>query len=291
VLDMASVQATLAAGGVYREPIVVARVTEGDTVRYERPSAAGRRVLDQQVVMLVTTALRDVVASGTGVRAVARRPLAGKTGTTQDDADAWFVGFTPDMAAATWIGFHEARIPMVPPRTRTTVEGGTWPAEAFARFTLAALRDVPANDFTLHVPDVTAGSADRARRVLSRAGFDVEFVDEYSPSLPPGIVLRQHPRAGRQASLPTGYRVEVTVSSVTPVAATMPDLLGLDSATAVAQVHDAGLVPQLRQTCPGGSPTCTGAIERADQVWEHVPPAGATVQTGDRVELRVFPGA
>ncbi|CAN5866901.1 transglycosylase domain-containing protein [soil metagenome] len=289
VLDMASVQATLAAGGVYREPFAVTRIVEGDTVRYQRTEAKGRRVLDQSVALQVTAALRDVVASGTGVRADAKRPLAGKTGTTQDGADAWFVGYTPDMAAATWIGFHEARIPMVPPRTRTTVEGGTWPAETFARFTLAALRDVPANDFTVQIPDVTGGSADRARRRLSRAGFDVAITEQYSPSLPPGVVLRQQPTAGRRVSLPIGYRVDVTVSSVTPVTVTMPDLLGLDSATAATRAREAGLVPQLRHACPGGSPTCTGAVERAGQVWEHVPPAGATVQTGDRIDLRAFP--
>ncbi|MBW3606018.1 MAG: transglycosylase domain-containing protein [Actinobacteria bacterium] len=291
VLDMASAQATLAAGGVYRRPLAVTRILEDDTVLFEHAGAEGRRVLDQSVAMQVTAAMRDVVATGTGVRADAKRPLAGKTGTTQDGADAWFVGYTPDMAAATWIGFHEARIPMVPPRTRATVEGGTWPAEAFARFTLAALRDVPAHDFTVRIPDVTTGSADRARRRLARAGFDVAIVEEHSPSLPPGIVLRQDPPAGARVSLPTGYRVEVTVSSTTPVSVVMPDVLGLDSATAVAHVRAAGLVPQLHHICPGGSPTCTGAVERADQVWEHEPAAGASLHSGDRVTLRAFPAA
>ncbi len=289
VLDMASVQATLAAGGVYRRPFAIARITDGDTVLYERGRANGRRVLDQMVATQVTAALRDVVASGTGMRADAKRPLAGKTGTTQDGADAWFVGYTPDMAAATWIGFHEGRVPMVPPRTRTTVEGGTWPAEAFARFTLAALRDVPANDFTVQIPDVSGGSLGRARKRLSRAGLDVAVAEQYSPSLPPGIVLAQDPPPGDHVSLPPGNRVTVTVSSVTPVTVTVPDVLGVDVATAIERVRAAGLVPQLRSTCPGDMPTCTGAVERAGQVWEHVPPAGATVHTGDRVHLNAFP--
>lgn len=289
VLDMASVQATLAAGGVYRPPHAITRITDGDTVLYERPPHRGRRVLGQPVALQVTAALRDVVRSGTGVRADARRPLAGKTGTTQDGADAWFAGYTPDMAAATWIGFHDGRIPMVPPRTRTTVEGGTWPAETFARFTLAALADVPANDFTVRIPDVTSGSLDRARARLERSGFGVEVVQRHTPSLPPGLVLEQRPAPGRQVSLPPGYRITVTVSSTTPEKVTVPDVLGVGVTEAAERIRAVGLIPQLSRTCPGGTPTCTGAIERADQVWEHVPAAGATLTSGEHVLLRAFP--
>jgi len=289
VLDMASVQATLAAGGVHRPPFAIERITDGNNILYERPPRRGRRVLDQSVALQVTAALRDVVRSGTGVRADARRPLAGKTGTTQDGADAWFTGYTPDMAAATWIGFHGGRIPMVPPRTPTTVEGGTWPAEAFARFTLAALEDVPANDFTVRIPDVTSGPLDEARERLDRAGLGVEVVERHSPSLPPGLVVEQRPEAGRQVSLPAGYRVTVTVTSTTPDTVTVPDVLGANVTDAAAKVRAAGLVPRIIHTCPGGSPTCTGAVERAGQVWEHVPAAGVTAESGDDVLLQAFP--
>jgi len=289
VLDMASVQATLAAGGLYRPPFAIERVTGGETVLYERRPRRGERVLGQPVALQVTAALRDVVRSGTGARADARRPLAGKTGTTQDGADAWFTGYTPDMAAATWIGFHDGRIPMVPPRTRTTVEGGTWPAEMFARFTLQALEDVPANDFTVRIPDVTSGSLDRARDRLDRAGFDVEVVERYSPSLPPGLVVEQRPTPGRQVSLPPGYRVTVTVTSTTPETVTVPDVLGIDVTDAADQIRAVGLVPRISHGCPGGSPTCTGAVERGGEVWEHVPTAGGVVESGDHVLLHAFP--
>jgi membrane peptidoglycan carboxypeptidase len=101
--------------------------TRAGEVLYERPEPRGRRVLEQRVASQVTAALREVVRAGTGTRADVRRPLAGKTGTTQDGADAWFAGYTPDVAAAVWIGFHKGRVPMMPPRTRATVQGGTWP--------------------------------------------------------------------------------------------------------------------------------------------------------------------
>lgn len=286
---MASVQATLAAGGVHRPPFAISRIIEGDTVLFERPRRRGRRVLDQTVALEVTAALREVVRAGTGVRAHADRPLAGKTGTTQDGADAWFAGYTPDLAAATWIGFHEGRVTMEPPRTRARVEGGTWPAETFARFTLDALAAVPANDFTMRIPDVTSLTAEQARRRLDRAGLDLEITEQFSPSLPPGLVLEQEPTPGRRVSLPRGFRVEVTVTSTTPDTVTLPDLLDADADEAVARLRDAGLVPELVRRCPGDAPTCTGALERPGRVWEQIPAAGATVLGGDRVQLHAFP--
>ncbi len=62
--------------------------------------------------------LRGVVDRGTGVHGRIGRPAAAKTGTTQDHADAWFVGFTPSLAAAVWVGYPQGQVPMVPPRGR-----------------------------------------------------------------------------------------------------------------------------------------------------------------------------
>lgn len=289
-MDMASVQATLAAGGVHRPPVVVDRITgSGGVTLYRRGRPRGHRVLDQSTALQVTAALRDVVTSGTGVRADARRPLAGKTGTTQDGADAWFAGYTPDMAASVWMGFHDGRVPMTPPRTRITVEGGTWPAEAFARFTMAALDDVPANDFSVRVPDLRSAPAAQAERRLERAGFAVSVVDRYSPSLPPGIVLEQQPPPGDDVALPVGYRAELVVSTGIPTTVTVPDVLAEDVDEAAGSIRDIGLVPQVDRRCPGGTPTCTGAVERPGQVWEQVPPAGVQADSGDRILLRSFP--
>jgi penicillin-binding protein 1A len=291
-LDMASVQATLAAGGLYRPPSAIVRITTNSgEVLYERPRPDGRRVLEQRIALQVTAALREVVRSGTGGRADARRPLAGKTGTTQDGADAWFVGYTPDMAAAVWMGFHEGRIPMRPPRTRATVEGGTWPAETFARFTLRALADTPANEFTVRVADVTGQPAAAARRRLTRGGFDVVLDHRYSSQLPPGIVVEQDPPAGDDVRLPVGAHARLTVSSTTPESVHVPDLLGRDVDAAVATLHAANLVARIERACPGGTPTCTGALERGGQVWEQLPETGSAMTSGEAVTIRVFPQA
>nr|MBA2528876.1 PBP1A family penicillin-binding protein [Euzebyales bacterium] len=167
VLEMASVQATLAAGGVYRPPTAVTRITDaGGTVRYRHRPTRGRRALDPAVAYLTTQALRDVVDGGTGSRAALRRPAAGKTGTTQRGADAWFVGYTPDLAAAVWVGFPHGAVPMEPPRTRIRVEGGNWPAEVFGRFGSRALAGVPAHDFPAPDVDLTAAQAAVTRSCL-----------------------------------------------------------------------------------------------------------------------------
>jgi penicillin-binding protein 1A len=290
VLDMASVQATLAAGGIYRRPSAITRITTaaGDVV-YQRPKPRGRRVLEQRVASQVTAALREVVDSGTGVRADARRPMAGKTGTTQDVADAWFAGYTPDAAAAVWIGFHSGRVPMTPPRTRATVEGGTWPAEAFARFALRALATTPAHDFTVRVPDVAGQPAPAARQRLKRAGFAVRIDRRHSARMPPGIVVEQDPPAGRDVALPIGARATLTISTTTPDTVDVPDLLGQDLDAAIDTLRGSGLVARVARACPGGVPTCTGAVERAGHVWEQTPDAGTAATTGDAVTLRAFP--
>jgi len=210
-LELASVQATLAARGEYRAPSVVRRVLGPDgAVLYDRGPVPTERVLDPAVAAEVTRALRGVVQRGTGAGADLRRPMAGKTGTSQDGADAWFAGYTPDLAAAVWIGFPEGRVPMVPPRTRIAVLGGNWPAEVFARFGVAALAQVPAADFPAPpevaevpvpaappapaaAPSVVGLPADRATEQLAADGYQVETVSARDHRLPPGYVVAQDP--------------------------------------------------------------------------------------------------
>jgi len=229
-LELASVQATLAAGGEYHAPSVVRRIVGPDgAVLYDRGEVPGERVLDTEVAAEVTRALRGVIQRGTGAGADILRPLAGKTGTTQDLADAWFAGYTPDLAAAVWVGFPEGRVPMVPPRTRIPVLGGTWPAEAFARFGVQALAQVPAADFPAPaggtgsgeagsaptapaVPSVVGLPADRAREQLAAAGWEVEVVGVPDPRLPPGYVVAQDVVATGTGDGQAGRAVRLVVS-------------------------------------------------------------------------------
>ena len=146
-LEMASAYATLAARGRRAAPFGVSRITAADgRVLYQARPGTDQAVRPG-VAAIATDVLREVVGHGTGVHAGMGRPAAGKTGTTQDHADAWFVGFTPQLAAAVWVGYPQGQVPMVPPRTAGRVSGGTWPATIWGRFMAAALATEPLGRF------------------------------------------------------------------------------------------------------------------------------------------------
>jgi penicillin-binding protein 1A len=146
-LEMAAAYATLAAKGRRAVPFGVARIAGADgRVLYQaRPGAD--QVVQPGVAAIATDVLRGVVDRGTGVHGRIGRPAAAKTGTTQDHADAWFVGFTPSLATAVWVGYPQGHVPMVPPRVGSRVSGGTWPAAIWSGFMRAALAGEPHGRF------------------------------------------------------------------------------------------------------------------------------------------------
>ena len=148
-LDMASAYATLAAGGVYAQPTAIRRVVlPGGRVDEEAGWGDPRRkrVLPDGVAAVVTEILEDNVLYGTGTRAALGRPAAGKTGTTDENADAWFVGYTPELSTAVWMGYTRGEIPMVSVHG-ISVSGGSFPAEIWRRFMDPALALRPVRDF------------------------------------------------------------------------------------------------------------------------------------------------
>lgn len=131
-LEMASAYGTLATGGVRREPTAIAKVTDDrGSVLYEA-GTTGERVLNQNVAAQASGMLHEVVEKGTGVNARIGVWAAGKTGTTQNYRDAWFVGYTPDLVASVWVGFREAQVSMTSVHG-VKVAGGTFPATIWAR--------------------------------------------------------------------------------------------------------------------------------------------------------------
>jgi penicillin-binding protein 1A len=159
-LGMASAYGVLATNGVRHAPVAVTKIeTATGQVIYE-DETKGERVLEPAVAYLTTTALRSVVQNGTGVRANIGGAVAGKTGTSQEWRDAWFVGYTPERVTAVSVFYPEGEIEMKtscsgasPCRpTRITVTGGSWPAEIWGTFMSRALAGVPRGDFP--VPDI-----------------------------------------------------------------------------------------------------------------------------------------
>jgi penicillin-binding protein 1A len=146
-LELASAYATLAAGGMHCQPSVLAKVTDpaGRVLFDGQPSC--RQVLDPQVAAEAVGILRGVVQpGGTGFRAAFGRPLAGKTGTTTDFVDAWFTGFTPQLATSVWVGDPARQTPMRDRFNGGPVYGGTFPALIFHDYMAAALAAQPVVD-------------------------------------------------------------------------------------------------------------------------------------------------
>jgi penicillin-binding protein 1A len=109
-LELTSAYNTFANGGIKIEPIGIKYIIDRRGSVIENNEPKGRRVLDEQTAYIMTSMMQDVVKRGTGWRAKAlKRPVAGKTGTTNEYRDAWFLGFTMDMIAGVWVGYDDMR--------------------------------------------------------------------------------------------------------------------------------------------------------------------------------------
>jgi penicillin-binding protein 1A len=143
-LEMATAFGTLANGGLRVRPLSILKVTDtrGRVLEEHRPL---RQVgLAPEVAYVMTDLLRGVIERGTGTAAAIGRPAAGKTGTTDDYRNAWFIGYTRQLSTAVWVG-NDDNTPM------RRVVGGMVPAEIWAAFMRAATAPLPAVDWP--VPD------------------------------------------------------------------------------------------------------------------------------------------
>jgi penicillin-binding protein 1A len=141
-LDIASSYATLAAEGVYSEPMAIRRVVLDDGTVDTRAGwgkPKRRRAISEGTAAIVTRILEQNIQSGTGTRAAFGRPAAGKTGTAELNVDAWFAGYTPELATAVWMGYTRAEIPLDSVHG-IAVTGGSFPAEIWRLFMEPALQ-------------------------------------------------------------------------------------------------------------------------------------------------------
>lgn len=111
-LEMTAAFGVLANEGVYVEPISILKIEDKDGNVLEENRSAMREVLSKETAYIMTNMMEDVVNGGTGarVRNYFHLPAAGKTGTTQEFADAWYVGFTPQITAGIWVGFDNKSV-------------------------------------------------------------------------------------------------------------------------------------------------------------------------------------
>ncbi len=333
--ELASAYSSFATLGTWHEPHLVTRITDADgTVLWEQPDEP-IQVLDEGVAHFVTRTLEEVTRRGTGVNAQIGRPQAGKTGTSQDSADAWFVGYTPDLLASVWVGFPEGRVPMVPPRTREVVEGGRYPARIWAALMEPALATIPPTPFAQpqtgvqvvevdvtrnclpnpytpadvieareypagaaptercteptgppvdDVPDVTGLPLDVALARLAEGGFAVDQRPMDATLYPVGFVERQRPGPGGSTLPEDGNAVVLWISTNTGVRVTVPDVIGLRGADAVAALQDLGFVVDVRTGCL--DPEACGASGAVEAM---TPGPGERTDEHAVVELLVAP--
>jgi penicillin-binding protein 1A len=179
-LEMASAYGIFANHGLRVEPTPVLRILDvhGDTVEDNR-TPNGERVLSAAVADNVTSVLQGTIQHGTARKADIGRPAAGKTGTSENWENAWFVGYTPTLSTAVWMGYPQGNITMAGVHGVPHVVGGSLPSMIWHDFMAEAVKDVEPLPFTAAAPlPSRAESEAKARiaaekRLTERAGFDI----------------------------------------------------------------------------------------------------------------------
>ncbi|MFI5042438.1 MAG: transglycosylase domain-containing protein, partial [Acidimicrobiales bacterium] len=145
VLQMAGAYSVFADNGVYQEPHTIVEVK--DVTGKSMPlTLQTKAVLTKAQTDIITHCLRQVVLGGTGSAAGFGHQIAGKTGTTEQNTDAWFIGYSAGstgLTTAVWMGYPDKNQPMVNIYGVKAVTGGTIPADIFRRYMIAALSEGP----------------------------------------------------------------------------------------------------------------------------------------------------
>lgn len=141
-LEMVQAYGVLANGGVKVQPTAIIKIVDRNGQVVEENSIQEKRVVEEKDAAIITDMLESVINGGTGGNAAIGRPAAGKTGTTDDEKDAWFVGYTPDLVAAVWIGDDYGSETL-------GFSGASTPAVMWRQFMANALANTPASDFSV----------------------------------------------------------------------------------------------------------------------------------------------
>jgi 1A family penicillin-binding protein len=188
-LELAAAYVPFANGGSRVQPILVRRIETPDgTVLWSAPRPRTERILDPGEAFQLTSMLRSVVDGGTG--SVLRDldvtgPVAGKTGTTNNGADVWFVGYTPSIVAVVWFGYDS-------PRTiGTNATGGRFAAPAWAAFYRNGWKERPGTDWA-PPPELRSRTIDAINGDLANRWCPVTQKEWFKPGTEPKHVCREH---------------------------------------------------------------------------------------------------
>ncbi|GAB3256567.1 penicillin-binding protein [Kineosporia babensis] len=230
-LTMANAYATFASGGIRCDPVAISSITDRFGKELPIPDAECKRTMQAKVANTVTLGLSKVFTGGTASSTgplESGQPASGKTGTTNNSQDSWFVGYTPQLATAVWVGPEtvngkrkEMRRIYINGNYEYNVYGGTIAAPIWKEIMTDALKGKKIKEFpeaddeltkvpTTSVPWVVGMSPDDARDRLEDAGFAVQQGSELETSdQPAGTVARMDP-SGRAS---TGTTITIYISA------------------------------------------------------------------------------
>jgi penicillin-binding protein 1A len=257
-LEMASAYGTLADNGVHATPIDVLKVTDKDGNVVYTATPVVKQVIDPAIAYLTTDILKGVITGGTGTAANIGRPAAGKTGTTQKNSDAWFVGYTPALVASVWVGYAGSTKPMTSVHG-IAVYGGSFPAHIWATFMKAALKGTPATQFTRPPGLVSA-------RICLDSGL---LATPLTSKTGPALFLAGH--------LPGPCTMHASAAGPK-----MPHLVGMTKADALAALSSLAIRYSVVENAVTGVAAGTVAAQ--------TPAAGSTVASGTVVTVTVSTG-
>ena len=222
-LDMAGCYATFAAGGARTASTVIARVDGPDGSSLLVHRADPRQVFDPDVAVQVTSALEAVVTQGSGRAALALgRPAAGKTGTTDDNRSAWFVGYTPQLSAAVVMAREDAQgrpVSLAGTGGLDLVTGGSFPAQIWTSFADSALQGQPSLGFPDPRPVVVAPPTSTPPDLPGPQTPTPSSMSSLSSTAMPSTTASSAASASSASSTPPASEPEPTASS-TPGAPT-----------------------------------------------------------------------
>lgn len=239
-LEMASAYGTLAAGGKHTVPYGIAEVADdGGTVLHSGETSA-TQAITPALAYVASDILTGVITSGTGKSAAIGRPAAGKTGTTQEYRDAWFVGYTPQLVAAVWVGYPDAQTEMKNVHG-VAVTGGSFPAKIWSRFMKGALESAPKLEFVKPKGVVNVS-------VCSETGL---AATDFCPTTVSGLFLDKHTPG------------ECSTHAV-PLKVSIPNVIGMTKEAALAAFQKLFLLFKvLEEDVPG---VAAGIVAKQDPV-------------------------
>ncbi|MEQ8839742.1 MAG: transglycosylase domain-containing protein [Acidimicrobiales bacterium] len=306
MVEMATVFSTFSRSGTRIDPVLVTEVVNPDgTLLYEY-SPDPVPVLTQSVAHQLTWVLEGVITGGTGTRAQLAdgRAAAGKTGTTQNNVDATFVGYTAQRTTAVWVGFPTAgQIPMTNYFNGASVQGGTFPALIWKAVMDRAHEGLPVEEFptpppsstttTIPVPPATGVVPDLIGRTIDEAlyaelasqFFSLNTFEVETDEVPENQIVSQVPDPGDE--VPGGTLITVGVA-ISPQTSPVPDVLGLDEAVARQSLTGDGFLQEVSYETdpdPGDGGVVPGVV------WAQDPPGGTDREGVDTVRLKVNPPA